>query len=151
MTTENEVVKNKYKLHITGSDSLGLNFVENIVDMANLGARITPGTYPTMRFPHGVSMVLEAETPPTPSACIRVFEFESNKELFAAFVQPVAAEFSLETEDEVDKSTNGGTPWTKEQLLEMDFDSELRAVCKSVGITGRSKDKMIKEYLSKFA
>ena len=150
MSEETEVVLNKYKLYITGSDPLGLNFVENIVDMANLGAIITPGTYPKMTFPHGVVMILEAENPPTPTACIRVFEFDSNKEVFAAFVEPVVSTFSLDAEFEVDKSTNGGIPWTKDQLLGMDFDTELRAVCKSVGITGRSKDKMIKEYLAKF-
>lgn len=141
----------KFHLHVTGSDSLGLNFIENIVAMANLGAVIKPGTIPSMRFPHSLSMELEAELPPVPSACVRVFEHDSNKEIFAAFVEPVAATFSMESEDEVDKSTNNGTPWTKEQLLAMDFDTELRAVCKSVGITGRSKDKMIKEYLAKFA
>jgi len=141
----------KYKLHITGSDSIGLNFVENIVAMANLGAVIQEGTYPTMRFPHGVTMTLESETPPTPSAVIRVFNAETNREVFAAFVEPTAAEFSMESEETTnDKSTNGGTPWTKEQLLAMDFQTELRAVCDAVGITGRSKDKMIKEYLAKF-
>lgn len=138
-----------YKLHITGSDSIGLNFVENVVAMANLGAIIEPGTYPTMRFPHGVTMILEAETPPTPSAVIRVFDAETNKEVFAAFIEPTAATFSMET-DVVDKSTNAGVPWTKEQLLAMDFQTELRAVCEAVGVTGRSKDKMIKEYLAKF-
>lgn len=139
----------KYKLHITGSDSIGLNFVENVVAMANLGAIIEPGTYPTMRFPHGVTMTLEAETPPTPTACIRVFDAETNKEVFAAFIEPTAATFSMDT-DVVDKSTNAGVPWTKEQLLTMDFQTELRAVCEAVGVTGRSKDKMIKEYLAKF-
>lgn len=142
----------KYKLHITGSDSIGLNFVENVVAMANLGAIIEPGTYPTMRFPHGVTMVLESETPPTPSAVIRVFDANTNKEVFAAFIEPAAATFSMDTDTApvVDKSTNAGTPWTKEQLLEMDWETEFKEVCKSVGITGRSKDKMIKEYLAKF-
>lgn len=139
----------KYKLHITGSDSIGLNFVENVVAMANLGAIIEPGTYPTMRFPHGVTMILEAETPPTPTAVIRVFDAETNKEVFAAFIEPTAATFSMDT-DVVDKSTNAGVPWTKEQLLAMDFQTELRSVCEAVGVTGRSKDKMIKEYLAKF-
>lgn len=154
MTDTVETVElQKFHLHVTGSDSLGLNFIENIVAMANLGAVIKPGTIPSMRFPHSLSMELESEQPPVPSACVRVFEHDSNKEIFAAFVEPVAATFSMESEDEVvvDKSTNNGTPWTKEQLLAMDFDTELRAVCKSVGITGRSKDKMIKEYLAKFA
>lgn len=143
----------KYHLHVTSSDSLGFNLIENIVELANLGAKIKPGTLPSMRFPHSCSMELEAETPPTPRATVRVFEEDSNKEIFAAFVQPVAATFSLETEDEVvvDKSTNGGTPWTKEQLDELDWETEFKEVCKSVGISGRSRDKMTKEYLAKFA
>lgn len=149
-TTESEVVLNKYKLHITGSDQLGMNFVENIVEMANLGAIITPGTYPKMRFPHSVSMILESENPPTPTASVRVFEFDTNKEVFAAFIDPVVSTFSLDVVV-VDKSTNDGTPWTKEQLESMDWETEFKEVCKSVGITGRSRDKMTKEYISKFA
>ena len=120
--------------------------------MANLGAIIKPVTYPTRRFTVGVTIILEAETPPTPSAVIRVFDDETKKEVFAAFIEPTAAGFSMETGETsvVDKSTNAGVPWTKDQLLAMDFQTELRAVCDSVGVTGRSKDKMIKEYLAKF-
>lgn len=154
MTTETEVTFNKYHLHITSSDSLGLNLIENIIEMANLGATLKPGTLPSMRFPHSCSMELEAEFPPTPRATIRVFEHDSNKEIFAAFVEPVvpvAATFSLDSEDTVDKSTNMGTPWTKEQLDAMDWETEFKAVCKAVDITGRSRDKMTKEYLAKFA
>ncbi|MNV92783.1 hypothetical protein D3C71_1874060 [compost metagenome] len=73
--------------------------------------------------------------------------------MFAAFVEPVAATFSLDADDTtvVDKSTNQGTPWTKEQLDSMDWETEFKEVCKSVEITGRSRDKMTKEYLAKFA
>lgn len=149
MSEETEVTIKEYHLRITGADSIGFNFIENVVAAANLGAVITKGAMPMMRFPHSLSMTLVSDTHPVPTACTRVFEAGTNKEIFAAFVEPVASEFSLDVE-EVDKSTNGGVPWTKEQLLAMDFDTELRAVCKSVGITGRSKDKMIKEYLAKF-
>lgn len=149
MSEETEVTVKEYKLHITGSDSIGFDFVENIVAAANLGAVIAPGTLPFMRFPHSVTMKLVSDTHPLPTASTRVFDAETNKEIFAAFAEPDALGFSMDTE-EVDKSTNAGVPWTKEQLLAMDFDSELRSVCKSVGITGRSKDKMIKEYLAKF-
>ncbi|MNC11131.1 hypothetical protein D3C75_588210 [compost metagenome] len=144
---------NKYHLHVTSSDSLGLNLIENIIAMANLGATLKPGTLPSMRFPHSCSLVLESETPPTPNATLRVFEYDTCKEVFAAFVEPVPATFSLDVNDTtvVDKSTNQGTPWTKEQLDSMDWETEFKEVCKSVEITGRSRDKMTKEYLAKFA
>jgi hypothetical protein len=145
---------NKYHLVITSSDTFGMGWLQNIIDMANLGAVMKEGTIPRTSFPHVISMVLEAETPPTPSASLRVFEFESNKEVFAAFVEPVVTGgFSMETEDKetTDKSTNEGKPWTKEQLDSMDWETEFKEVCKSVGITGRSRDKMTKEYLAKFA
>lgn len=148
-----EATLNKYHIHVTSSDSLGLNLIENIIALANQGATLKEGTLPSMRFPHSCSMVLEAEVPPTPTATMRVFEFDSCKEVFAAFVEPKAAEFSLNTEDTVvvDKSTNQGTPWTKEQLDAMDWETEFKEVCRSVEITGRSRDKMTKEYLAKFA
>lgn len=141
----------KYHLHITGSDSLGLNFIENIVEMANLGATIKEGTLPMMRFPHSLSMVIEAEQPPMPRSTVRVFEYDSCKEIHAVFVEAKASEFSMEEDKvEVDISTNSGTPWTKEQLDAMDFEGEFRKVCGAVGVTGRSRDKMTKEYLAKF-
>lgn len=144
-----------YHLHVTSTDSLGMNMIENVIKLANAGATLKPGSIPFMRFPHSVSMVITTDTPPTPSATVRVFEMDTNKEVFAAFVAPVAASFSLDTEDEVetvvDVSKNGETPWTKEQLDAMDWETEFKEVCKSVGITGRSRDKMTKEYLAKFA
>lgn len=149
-TTESEV--RKYHIYVTSVDSLGFNLIENIIEMANLGAVLKPGTLPIMRFPHSCSMYLESAVTPTPRAGIRVFEYDTNKEVFAAFVEPKAATFDMNADEEkvVDLSTNQGTPWTREQLLGMDFNTELRAVCESVGVTGRSKDKMIKEYLAKY-
>lgn len=139
----------KYHIHVTSSDSLGMNLIENVVKLAGMGATIKPGTIPAMRFPHSVSMVLEAEEAPYTSACIRVFEFDSSKEIVnpQPVETPVAAKFSM---DEVKYEGNGNAHYTKEQLLEMDFATEFRAVCEAQGITGRSKDKMIKEYLAKF-
>lgn len=147
-----EVTLNKYHLHVTSSDSLGLNMIENIIKLANQGAYLKHGTLPSMRFPHSCSLEIECETPPVPSATVRVFEHDSNKEVFAVFVEPVAATFSLDNETPVvDKSTNSGTPWTKEQLDGMDWETEFKEVCRAVEITGRSRDKMTKEYLAKFA
>lgn len=142
-----------YHMHVTSTDSLGMNMIENIIKLANAGATLKPGSIPFMRFPHSVSMVIETDTPPTPSATVRVFEMDTNKEVFAAFVPQVAASFSINTEEDVvvDASKNGDTPWTKDQLEAMDWETEFKAVCKSVGITGRSRDKMTKEYLAKFA
>lgn len=140
----------KFHIHVTSSDSLGMNMVENVIKLANMGAVMKPGTIPAMRFPHSVSMVLEAEEAPNTSPCIRVFEFDSNKEIInpVAPVAPVvAASFSMDTDE--DKVVSSA-PYTKAELYAMDFDTELRAVCKEVGIVGRSKDKMIKEYLAKF-
>lgn len=145
-----EVTLNKYHIHVTCSDTLGLNLIENIIKLANMGATLKPGTLPSMRFPHSCSMILEAETPPTPSATVRVFEYDSHKEIFAAFVEPVAASFSLDNDPVIDKSTNDGTPWTKEQLDGMDWKTEFKEVCKSVGISGRDRAMMTKEYLAKY-
>lgn len=149
---EDAVKKNRYILHITSSDTLGLNLIENIVAMANMGATIKPQTLPSMRFPHSCSMILESDIQPTPSACIRVFDEATNKEIFKAFAQPEAATFSMDTEEPVvDKSTNDGKPWTKEQLDAMDWETEFKQVCKDAGISGRDRKKMTKEYISKFS
>lgn len=139
----------KYHIHVTSSDSLGLNMIENIIELANMGATMKPGSLPSMRFPHSCSMVLETDTPPTPRATMRVFEFDSNKEVFAAFVEPKASGFSTEVET-VDKSTNGGTPWTKEQLEAMDWDTEFKPVMDAAGIGGKQRARMTKDYLAKF-
>lgn len=142
----------KYHLYITGSDPVGFNFLENIIEMAALGAKIKEGTLPYMRFPHSVSMVLEADEPPTPTAVIRVFEYDTNKELKAKFIEAKAAEFSMDAGPDISLATNDkGEPWSKEELDAMDWETEFKAVCKAVGITGRSRDKMTKEYLAKAA
>lgn len=139
-----------FHIHVTSSDSLGMNLIENVIKLANMGAVMKPGTIPAMRFPHSVSLILEADEPPYTSACIRVFEADSCQEIKnpQPVVEPVSATFSMDSFDD----TSGGTKvYTKEELLAMDFDTEFREVCKSVGVTGRSRDKMIKEYLEKVA
>lgn len=139
----------KYKLLVAGSDPLGFQFLENVVEMAGLGATIDD-TLPFMKFPHRVYMVLEAETPPVPTATIRVFEYDTQKEVFAAFIQPEASEFSLDVE-KVDKSLNGDVPWTKEQLEGMDFHTEFKDVMRDAEVGGKQRDKMTRDYLAKFA
>lgn len=145
----------KFHIHVTSSDSLGMNLIENVIMLANMGAVMKPGTIPAMRFPHSVSMILEADEPPFTSACVRVFEADSSQEIKnpKPVVEPVSATFSMESsDDEVsDNSDEGDKVYTKEELLAMDFDTEFREVCKAVGVTGRGRDKMIKEYLEKVA
>lgn len=140
----------KYHIHVTSKDSLGMNLIENVILLANMGATMKEGTLPAMRFPHSVSMVLESDTPPTPTPTMRVFEYDTNKEIFPVFVAPKAAVFSTETE-EVDKSTNSGTPWTKEQLEAMDWDTEFKAVMTAAGIDGKRRAKMTSDYIAKYS
>lgn len=140
----------KYHIHVTSKDSLGMNMIENIIELANMGATLKEGTLPAMRFPHSVSMVLESDTPPTPSAVMRVFEYDTNKEIFPVFVAPVAATFSVDSE-KVDKSTNSGTPWTKDQLEAMDWDTEFKVVMADAGIDGKRRAKMTSDYIAKYS
>lgn len=142
----------KYHLHVTSKDPLGFNMIENIIELAAQGAVLKEGTMPYMRFPHSVSMVIETDTPPTPSAFVRVFEYDTNKELKAKFIEAKAAEFSMDAGPDISLATNDrGEPWSKEELDAMDWETEFKAVCKAVGITGRSRDKMTREYLAKAA
>lgn len=137
----------KYQLHITSSDTFGMAWLQTIIDCANMGATMTPGTIPMTRFPHHITMDLETETPPNPTATLRVFEV-GGVEVFAANAVTKAATFSMESEED---EVVIGEPLTKEQLDALDWETEFKEVCKSVGVTGRSRDKMTKEYLAKFA
>jgi hypothetical protein len=143
---------NKYHLVITSSDTFGMAWLQTIIAMANLGAVMKEQTIPKTTFPHMISMTLEAEVPPVPSATLRVFDLDSNREVFAAFVEPKAATFTMESDEPVvDKSTNDGTPWTKDQLDGMEWRTEFKAVMKACEIGGRDREQMTKEYLAKFA
>lgn len=138
---------NTYHIQVGSADHLGMGMIHEIVRIAGLGGVMTPGSVPFMRFPHRVHMTLVAETPPMPSATTRVFDAETKREIFADEVKvvTVAAKFSM-SEDGEDTDR-----YTKEQLDAMDWETEFKAVCKAAGITGRSRDKMTKEYLSKVA
>lgn len=172
---------NKFHIHVTSSDSLGMNLIENVIQLANLGAVMKPGTIPAMRFPHSVSMILEAEDAPYTSACIRVFEFDSNQEIKnpKPVESIVSVGFSMDEEEKIDEEeveeedkvieevieeviedkvieeeeviVDKPKVYTKEELQAMDFETEFREVCKAVGVVGRGRDKMTKEYLEKVA
>jgi hypothetical protein len=138
-----------YQINITSKDHLGLNMIENIVEMANKGAVLKPGAMPIMNFPHSCTMLIDSDTPPTPNAFIRVFEVDSKKEVLPSTSEPEVkvptepATFSMENSDE-------HKPLTREELDKLDFQTEFKDLCKSVGITGRDREKMTKEYFAKF-
>lgn len=52
---------NHYLVYVTGSDSIGYNFMQNITQLANLGAVLQEGKVPCMRFPHSAFMTLSTD------------------------------------------------------------------------------------------
>lgn len=72
----------QYEIHVTSKDMFGHDVVHNLLAMGKLGATVKEGTFPHMKFPYNVVLVLEAEEPPMPSAQVRVFDYK-NKEIFA--------------------------------------------------------------------
>jgi hypothetical protein len=136
----------KYDIWINSSDQLGFNMLENVVAMANLGATLKEGYLPIMRFPFSCQMVLETDVAPTPTPSIRIFE-ESGAEL--KYVPPEivlnTASFSLELEEQKPMVVH-----TKESLASLEFDA-FREVCKAVGVKGRDRNLMSRQYLEKVA
>lgn len=161
---------NTFEMLVTGGDNMGYQWLQNVVNMANLGAVMKPGTIPNPKFPHSMKMILTASEPPTPSASIRVFDANTLVEIKAGEyvpVVPVAATFSTEEEDEETEEeeeltdsnltqpipesvVDAGTTvtYTLEQLTEMKWE-EVREIAKAVGVTGRDRDKVTKAYLQK--
>lgn len=55
-------MSNKYIVLVTGTkDSLGFDFLKNVVALANKGAVLQEGKVPFMRFPHQAFMYLETD------------------------------------------------------------------------------------------
>ena len=53
---------NKYLTLVTGpKDSLGFDFLKNVVELANKGAVLAEGKVPSLRFPQSAWMVIETE------------------------------------------------------------------------------------------
>lgn len=50
---------NEYKILVTGNDSLGYNFMQNVIELANLGAVLEDNKVPALRFPHSAWMYLQ--------------------------------------------------------------------------------------------
>lgn len=150
----------KYEVHVTSKDQFGQDLVDHLLKLGALGAKQKEGTFSKLSFPFRVTLEVEADEPPMPSATVKVYD-EKKKEIFATVLQAQAkkeekkeepkANFSVEQEEsedsEVDLSTNDDDqPWTKEQLEDLDWDT-FKAVVATKSVTGRSRDKMTKQYL----
>lgn len=147
----------KYEVHVTSKDQFGQDLVDHLLKLGALGAKQKEGTFSKLSFPFRVTLEVEADEPPMPSATVKVYD-EKKKEIFATVLQAQAkkedpkANFSVEQEESensegVDLSTNDdGQPWTKEQLEDLDWDT-FKAVCQTVSVSGRSRDKMTRQYL----
>ena len=152
----------KYEVHVSSKDMFGHDVVDMLLHFGSLGAKVKEGTFPRMKFPYSVILELEAEEPPMPSGQVRVFDYK-NKEIFANVLldqlreKEKAAEkeggnFSVEQkkDEEVDNSlalNPEGNPWTKEQLEDLSWEA-LKRVCASVGLKGRDRNKLTREYLT---
>lgn len=109
---------NKYEIFITGNDIMGYDFINKIVKYANLGAVISDQEIP------------------------RVKTFPQTVRLYLETEQALKEEpgVRLAAYREV-------VPYTKEELDGMSWD-ELKAAAKLVGLTGRDRDKLTREYLA---
>jgi len=155
----------KYEVHVSSKDMFGHDVVDMLLHFGSLGAKVKEGTFPRMKFPYSVILELEAEETPMPSGQVRVFDYK-NKEIFANVLLDQLREkekakvkedkqgnFSTEQEDEIDPSLSlnpEGKPWTKEQLEDLQWES-LKRVAASVGLKGRDKQKLIRQYLEKMS
>ncbi|MNQ93847.1 hypothetical protein D3C85_1093310 [compost metagenome] len=53
---------NKYLVFVTGhKDSLGFDFMKNVIELANKGAKLCTDKIPTLRFPHSCWMEYHTE------------------------------------------------------------------------------------------
>ena len=52
---------NRYMLYITGNDSLGYNFMKNVVEASNKGAILQEDKVPRLSYPHSCWMYVESK------------------------------------------------------------------------------------------
>ncbi|MDF5713558.1 MAG: hypothetical protein PUP93_06635 [Rhizonema sp. NSF051] len=109
---------NRYEIFITGNDILGFDFINKIVKYANMGAVISDKEIP------------------------RVKNFPQTVRMYLETTDALKEEpgVRLAAYREV-------VPYTKEELDAMSWD-ELKAAAKLVGLTGRDRDKLTREYLA---
>lgn len=163
----------KYEVHVTSKDQFGQDLVDHLLKLGALGAKQKEGTFSKLSFPFRVTLEVEADEPPMPSATVKVYD-EKKKEVFAKVLEEQRKEtekktsskqesvspanFSTEQEDEesddgdTSLATNDdGQPWTKEQLEDLPWGTFKKVLKASFGITGRNRPQMLKQYLDKVA
>lgn len=112
---------NKYEIFITGNDILGFDFINKIVKYANLGAVISDEEIP------------------------RVKNFPQTVRMY------IETEQALKEEPGVRLAAYREViPYTKEELDGMEW-STLKEVCAKVNLSGRARDKLVRQYLSVMA
>lgn len=52
---------NEYLVLVTGSDSIGYSFMQNVIELANMGAVLEDKKVPALRFPHSCWMYLQTK------------------------------------------------------------------------------------------
>lgn len=76
--TNNEkerIMKYKYRVVVTGSDPVGYSFVENLVEVANLGGTLDKTIHPRMSFPQQAVFFLSTDEEKKSKACIKYIPF----------------------------------------------------------------------------
>ena len=109
---------NTYKVTVKGNDILGIQWLRNIVKIANMGGVIEERFNIKTSFPHEVTMLLETENE---------LRLETDmKEGIVVYPVMVAK--------------------TKEEMDEMHWD-DFKRECRTWGIAGRQRDTMLNLYL----
>lgn len=129
-----------YEIHVTSKDHIGMNFLENIIDLANKGATQKEGTIPMMRFPFNAKMVIETDEEPKASPHMRVFNMSEGAREIKIIQESSAAAVGISFD--LDKDTK----LTKEQIEALDWN-EFKAICKEAGFGGRDRAQMTKKLM----
>lgn len=126
-----------YEIHVTSKDHIGMNFLQNVIDLANMGATQKEGTIPMMRFPFSAKMVIETDVEPVASPHMRVFNMSEGacEVLIKKPDAPTGFSFDLDA-----------VKHTKESLDALEW-KEFKDVCKESGFGGRDRAQMTKKLL----
>ena len=109
---------NTYKVTVKGNDILGVQWLRNIVKIANMGGVIEERFHINTKFPHEVTMLLETENE---------LRLETDmKEGIVVYPVMVAK--------------------TKKEMDEMHWD-DFKRECRTWGIAGRHRETMLNLYL----
>jgi hypothetical protein len=133
---------NKYEVLVGGSDTIGQDFIKNVVEFANKGATLKGGEAAILRFPHSVKMLLETEEELESKPCFLVFPIsEPKKEREVA----EAAKLKLE-QDAKESLLEVKRAEMKIKLEAMEWEDFKKEVAKK-GVKGRERQTMQNLYL----